>query len=148
MTTKKGKIEIDFDEKGKIKKLSFGEDVSTSKIMEIINGIRNPENIPPIQQDNTPVNVQKNENVMFEDLSIKDKLIILLKKHFRHGRFTSKDLQEFYESKFGENVKISTISTYLTRMFEEGILDRSGSRKQREFRLISEDLLQTTPIQE
>ena len=148
MTNKKGKIEIDFDDKGKIKKLSFGEDVSTSKIMEIINGIRNPQNIPSTQQDTTPVNVQQNENVVLEDLSIKDKLMILLRKNFRHGRFTSKDVQEFYESEYGELVKISTISTYLSRLFEEGILDRTGSRKKREFRLVSEELLQTTPVQE
>lgn len=145
----KGKIEIDFDEKGNIKKLSFGEDVNTSKIMELVNNIRNPQNSTTKNQnqEETSLNLRKNENLDLEDLSIKDKLMILIRQ-IKYGWFTSRDIQELFTNEYGEEVKISTMSTYLSRLFEEGILDRRGSRKQREFQLISDKILQTTPIQE
>ncbi|MHA1378477.1 MAG: hypothetical protein ACTSRG_08855 [Candidatus Helarchaeota archaeon] len=149
MTNTKGKIEIDFDEKGNVKKLTFGEEVDTSKIMEIVNNIRNPQNVGTDNknQEKSPINMRRNENMDLEDLSIKDKLMILIRQ-IKYGWFTSKDIQELYTNEYGEEVKISTISTYLSRLYEEKTLDRRGSRKRREFQLVTEKIMQTTPIPE
>ena len=149
MSNKKGKIEIDFNEEGKFKKISFGEEVSTSKIIELVNELRNSQNINLNNSslENKLQTVQKNENLDLDDLSIMDKLVILIKQ-IKYGWFTTKDIQELYQHEFQEEVKISTISTYLSRLFEEKILGRRGSRKRREFQLITEKIKQTPFIQE
>ena len=149
MSNKKSKIEIDFNEKGQVKKLSFGEDIPTSKIMEIVNSIRNPGNAVTSNatQENVLQNVSSNKNLDFVDLSIKDKLVILIRQ-IKYGWFTTKDIQDLYKNEYGEDVRISTISTYLSRLFEEGVLDRRGSRKRREFQLISEKIMQPSLIEE
>ncbi len=150
MTNKKGKIEIDFDEKGKVKKLSFGEDISTSKIMEIVNSIRNPQdvNLKKTIDESYIQNIQKDENLELDNLSIMDKLLIIIKRQMKYGWFTSRDIQEFYQAEYREEVKLSTISTYLSRMFEEKILDRRGSRRRREYRLITEKVEQIPLLEE
>ena len=150
MSNKKGKIEINFDEKGKVKKLTFGEEVSTSKIMEIVNNIRNPQdvNLKKTADESYLQNIQKNENLDLDNLSIMDKLMLIIKRQMKYGWFTSKDIQEFYQVEYREDVKISTISTYLSRMFEDKTLDRRGSRKRREYRLITEKVEQIPLIEE
>ncbi|MHA1300171.1 MAG: hypothetical protein ACTSO9_12185 [Candidatus Helarchaeota archaeon] len=149
MSNKDRKIEISFDEKGNVKKLTFGEDVATSKIMEIVNNLRNlpKNNLPSTTQETHVQSIPKEMGLEFEDLSIMDKLLILIKQ-IKYGWFTSRDIQDLYKNEYGEEVRISTISTYLSRLFEDGVLDRRGSRKRREFQLISEKIVETTPIQE
>ncbi|MFX1450805.1 MAG: hypothetical protein ACFFCM_08185 [Promethearchaeota archaeon] len=150
MSNKKGKIEIDFDEKGKVKKLTFGEEVSTLKIMEIVNSIRNPQDpgLKKTDVDNYLGKTQENENLDLDNFSIMDKLMVIIKSQMKYGWFTSKDIQEFYQGEYREDVKISTVSTYLSRMFEDKILDRRGSRKKREYRLITEKIEQIPLIEE
>jgi len=49
----------------------------------------------------------------------------LVANRFTLRRFTSDQLRETYEDVYNEPVKIATISTYLTRMVEQGSLSRS-----------------------
>jgi hypothetical protein len=69
------------------------------------------------------------------DLSQKDKVFILLKHNHRNKWVRSQDLQEEYEMIFGENIKLSSLSTLLARFYDQGELERKGSRAQREYRL-------------
>lgn len=63
----------------------------------------------------------------------------LVERRFPLGSFTSTDLLEAYEDEYGRPVKLSTVSTYLQRLCERGVLRRersaSGSWSYRRMRL-------------
>jgi hypothetical protein len=65
--------------------------------------------------------IQRSLNNRFE------KTLSLVFSHFSDKTFLSKDLQRTYESVYSEDVPLSTISTYLSRLVERGVLTRSGS---------------------
>jgi len=48
--------------------------------------------------------------------------------------FTSRDVKRAYEQKF-DAIPLSTVSTYLARMFQGGVLERVGNRNERRYRL-------------
>ncbi len=73
-----------------------------------------------------------------KNLSIKDKVLLLLKHNHPNEWVRSQDLKLEYEFIYREKIKLSSLSTYLARFYEEGLLERRGSRAQREYRLISE----------
>jgi len=72
-----------------------------------------------------------------EDLTIKERLAYFLRydKRSPGDWFTSSQIKRIYEEAYGEQVGISTLSTYLANMHSEGILVRKGSRAKREYRL-------------
>lgn len=70
-----------------------------------------------------------------ENLSQKDKVLHLI-KHNHFGEWVrSQDLQEEYRIVYGENIKLSSISTYLARFWKGGVIERKGSRAQREYKI-------------
>ena len=61
----------------------------------------------------------------------------VIEENFRDGSwFTSKDVVDAYRRAFNEDLKLSTVSTYLLRLYNSGILERRGERKNRMYRLI------------
>lgn len=75
------------------------------------------------------------DSMVLEDMTQKDKLFTLLKEHHPKMWIRSQDLQTEYEIVYGERIKLSSISTYLSRFHQHGTLERKGSRAQREYRL-------------
>ena len=107
-------------------KLSFDEKVSVLKIKEILNCLG----------DNTATNQDQKEILdenKVESLSIIDKLKLLFEKLKKIGWFTSQHVKELYFHEFGEELKSSTVSTYLNRLYGSGELSRRGSRVKREY---------------
>jgi len=72
------------------------------------------------------------------DLSKVDRVQLIIEKHFPLVWFSSKDVQSVYEQEFKEPTHLSTISTYLSRLADRGILDRSGPLNQRRYRIITD----------
>lgn len=70
-----------------------------------------------------------------EDLSQKEKLYILLEREHKGDWVRSQDIKEEYERIYGEEIKLSSVSTYLSRFHDQGAMARKGSRAQREYRL-------------
>jgi hypothetical protein len=60
--------------------------------------------------------------------SIYDKIRNIVELEFGRASFTLTDLYRAYFLKYNEEIKKSTLATYLTRMMEEGVLDRFGKR--------------------
>lgn len=56
-----------------------------------------------------------------------DKLLSLVLTHFPGRTFISKDVQKAYKSIYQDEVPLSTISTYLSRLVDRGVLTRDGS---------------------
>ena len=54
--------------------------------------------------------------------------------------FTSKDIVSLYEQHVGESIKLSTVSTNLSRLETQGILQKRGSKKDLEYCLNSQEL--------
>jgi hypothetical protein len=56
-----------------------------------------------------------------------EKTLSLVLSNFSSKSFLSKEVQQTYRSVYGEEVPLSTISTYLSRLVDRGVLGRSGS---------------------
>ena len=69
------------------------------------------------------------------DLAQSEKVLLLLKNEHSKGWIRSQDIQEEYERVFGEKIKLSSLSTYLARFHSQELLQRRGSRAQREYKL-------------
>lgn len=68
--------------------------------------------------------------------TLMDRLEQFIKYEFPDKWFTSQEIKERYET-VADDIKLSTVSTYLSRMNRDGLLDRKGNRNNRQYRLIS-----------
>jgi len=61
-----------------------------------------------------------------------ERVASIIRNHYPEGDwFTSNEVCELYEIIFREGVKMSTVSTYLSRLADENMLHRKGSVSQR-----------------
>ncbi len=51
----------------------------------------------------------------------------IIDKHFPIGKFTSNEILEKYEDEYNEPIKLSVVSTYLSRFNSKGKIERSKS---------------------
>lgn len=51
----------------------------------------------------------------------------IIDKYFPLGKFTSNEILEKYEDEYNEPIKLSVVSTYLSRFNSKGKIDRSKS---------------------
>jgi len=65
-----------------------------------------------------------------------DKITDLIKTKLNNSWFTSKDISLIYKEQHRENIKSSTISTYLTRLYNNGYIERKGNRSCWQYKLI------------
>jgi hypothetical protein len=66
-----------------------------------------------------------------------EKVRLAAEKNFPVGLFSSKDLQSAYEKQFNEPIRLSTASTYLSRLADRGFFMRSGASNQRRYRIMT-----------
>lgn len=71
-------------------------------------------------------------------LSLKERLEMFLRFEYKGSWFSSIDVKKHYENVYGK-IGLSTVSTYLARMFRDEILIRRGNRSQREYRFKEEN---------
>lgn len=71
-----------------------------------------------------------------DSLSQKDKVLILLKRKHPEGWVRSQQIKEEYEATYAEQIKLSSLSTYLARFYNQGVMKRRGSRAQREYQFL------------
>lgn len=67
--------------------------------------------------------------------TLMDRLESFIKFEFSNTWFTSQELRERYET-VADDIKLSTVSTYLSRMNRDGLLEKRGNRNNRQYRLI------------
>jgi hypothetical protein len=65
-----------------------------------------------------------------------DKITDLIRTKLNNSWFTSKDISLIYKEQHCENIKSSTISTYLTRLYNNGYIERKGNRSCWQYKLI------------
>ncbi len=69
--------------------------------------------------------------------TLMDKLERFIRFEFPDTWFTSQQLRDKYET-VSDDIKLSTVSTYLSRMNRDGLLDKRGNRNNRQYRLLAE----------
>jgi len=72
------------------------------------------------------LNVEDESNEASLD-SIGAKIWNIVDKHFPVGKFTSSEIQEKYEDEYNIPIKLSVVSTYLSRYNSKGKIGRSKS---------------------
>ncbi|WP_300608854.1 hypothetical protein [Methanohalophilus sp.] len=71
-------------------------------------------------------------------LTISERLELFLKYEFPRVWATSQDIQQHYETIYGP-IKLSTVSTYLSRMFHKNLVERRGNRNRREYLFVGDE---------
>ncbi|MCL7411080.1 MAG: hypothetical protein M8350_04620 [Methanosarcinaceae archaeon] len=92
----------------------------------------------PLQTQTRQSQVPLRDKIKDTTLTISERLELFLKYEYPHVWFTSQEIQGHYERVYGF-IKLSTVSTYLSRMYRKTLLDRRGNRTQREYMYISNE---------
>jgi hypothetical protein len=92
--------------------------------------------VPQVHNKIVP-NLSLRDRIMDTSLTISERLEMFLKYEHSREWSTSQQIQEHYESIYGE-IKLSTVSTYLSRMYRKNLLERRGNRTQREYLYIGD----------
>lgn len=75
-----------------------------------------------------------------QTLTLKERLEMFLRFEYPRVWFSSLDVKRQYETIYGK-INLSTVSTYLARMYRDNTLERRGNRNQREYRMKEETAL-------
>ncbi len=137
---KRFKIEME-DAEGSKYNLSLEGNISKEKIMKIVEFM-------------DLINIEPNENNERETLrsnrptpaSVGDKIWSLVEGKFPYGGFTSTDILELYEDQYNEPIKLSIISTYLSRYTERGRLIRTRQGKEWIYKMARQQPMQSQPL--
>ncbi|MGP8319911.1 MAG: hypothetical protein ACT6FD_03850 [Methanosarcinaceae archaeon] len=84
-------------------------------------------------------NISLRDKINDTTLTISERLELFLKFEYPHVWFKSQEIQGHYERVYGF-IKLSTVSTYLSRMYRKNLLQRRGNRTQREYMYICDEL--------
>jgi hypothetical protein len=136
---KRFKIELE-DAEGSKYNLSLEGNISKEKIMKIVEFM-------------DLINIESNENNENETsrsnrptpASVGDKIWTLAEGKFPYGGFTSTDILELYEDQYNEPIKLSIISTYLSRYAERGRLIRTRQGKEWIYKMTRQQPVQPQP---
>lgn len=60
----------------------------------------------------------------------------IVERYFPFSKFSSKEVQRMYEAEYREPIGLSTVSTYLSRLADRGILERDASGGQVRYRIL------------
>jgi len=128
MPARKMRVEI-FNGSGDRYTLTFEGQVTREKALRLLDLIELLGGMPTMNPGwNRPAS----------ELSKIDKIRLVVEKSFPIGWFSSKDIQSAYEQEFKEPVSLSTVSTYLSRMADRGILTKNKVSNRRRYRIMTE----------
>ena len=110
MTKKQVRIDVE-DNEGVKTKISIEGNVTRDKVLKIFELM-------------DMINIEEHDNGPKVD-SVGRKIWYLLDKYYPKGTFTSSELLERYEDEYYEPVKLSVISTYLSRFTSKNKVQRA-----------------------
>lgn len=129
MPVKKMKVEV-FDETGNRYIVSVEGKVTRKSALRILDMVELLGGMPALE-----ISSQKPE-----DFSRIDKVKFIIDKHFPLIKFSASEAQTVYNDETGEQINLSTISTYLSRLSEKGLLIKEKSSHRVSYRLVSEGI--------
>jgi hypothetical protein len=119
---KKFRIELE-DAEGSKYNLSLEGNISKEKVMKIVEFM----DLLDMESSATGQGETLNHRV---PASVGDRIWALVEGKFPYGGFTSTDILELYEDQYNEPIKLSIVSTYLSRYSERGRLVRNRQGKE------------------
>ena len=119
----KKRIRIDMeDADGARFEIKLEGNVTRDKILKIFDTL----NLMDIEEEETTPKMD----------SVGSKIWHIIDKFFPMGKFTSTDVLEKYEDEFNEPVKLSIISTYLSRFSIKGRVSRARTGREWTYQII------------
>jgi len=129
MPLKKMRVEV-FDETGNKYKVSVEGNVTRKSALRILDMVELLGGIPALEN-----NPQK-----IEGFSKIEKVRYVVEKCLPLVKFSAGEAQSTYIQETGEQIDLSTISTYLSRLSDRGILIKEKNSNKTLFMLVSEEL--------
>jgi len=127
MPAKKMRVEV-FDGTGNRYTITFEGQVTREKALRLLDLVELLGGMPGVNPEGNPP---------LSTLSKIDKLLFLVEKHFPIIWFSSRDVQLMYEQESKEPITLSTVSTYLSRLTERGVLTKSGNSNNWRYRVVT-----------
>ncbi|MDF2425483.1 MAG: hypothetical protein OPY08_03520 [Nitrosopumilus sp.] len=115
MTNKRIRIDME-DSDGARYDIKVEGNVTRDKILKIFEMM----DLMNIEEEQAPINMD----------SIGSKIWNIVDKFFPMGKFTSTNILEKYEDEYNEPVKLSIISTYLSRFAAKGRVNRTRTGRE------------------
>ena len=78
----------------------------------------------------------REESIFNNQGSVGEKIWNVIEEYFPFGAFTSSKLLEVYEDTYNEPIKLSIVSTYLSRFARKGLLDRVRGKNEWVYRKV------------
>ncbi len=128
MPAKKMRVEV-FDGGGNRYSITFEGQVTREKALRLLDIVELLGGMPGVN----PV-----ESKPVSDLPKQDKVRFLVERNFPIVWFSSKEVLSLYEKELKEPISLSTVSTYLSRMTDRGMLVRSSASNKRRYRLVTQ----------
>ena len=116
-----------------------GDDWAGAMIQYIKDFSAGTENKPKIAADQRSIS----HAPLSAPLSVRERLESFLKYEYPHVWFTSTDVKTHY-GRIYDQINLSTVSTYLARMYNRELLERRGNRMQREYRVQESEIPELT----
>ena len=131
MPVRKMRVEV-YDESGNRYTISLEGRITRKKALRILDMVELLGGIPG----------GKPEMERPYESSKIDKVRFVVEKHLPLVWFSAKDAQSIYEQEASEQISLSTITTYLSRLSERGLLLKERRANRVLFRLVSEGVKQ------
>lgn len=137
------KVKLEIVEGNEKTSVEFKGDITKEKILNFIEALDFPSTSPTKPSSGAPIQNNKKsiDNINtnnFEELTIKERLKLFLYFEFTNQWFTTKEVRRKYNKNYNEEIGLSTVSTYLSRMSREDFLVKKGNRVERKYQLSEE----------
>jgi hypothetical protein len=120
MPARKMRVEL-FDSEGNRYTIAFEGQITRDKALRLLDLVELLGGMPSEGATSGAGNASTSN-----DFSRFEKVRLVIQKSFPLIWFSSKDIQSFYEQELKEPISLSTVSTYLARMTNKGVLLRTG----------------------
>jgi len=126
MPTKKMRVEIFND--GDRYTITFEGQVTRDKALRLLDLVELLGGMPTVNSESSrPIS----------EIPKIEKVRLAAEKNFPVGWFSSTDLQSAYEKQFNEPIRLSTASTYLSRLADRGFFIKNGASNQLRYRIMT-----------
>jgi len=129
MPTRKMRVEL-FDGEGNRYTVAFEGQITREKALRLLDLVELLGGMPS-GEGNPRVNVAGASN----EFSKYDKVRMVAQKHFPLVWFSSREVQSVYEQELKEPISLSTVATYLSRLANKGILERTGASNRLKYKV-------------
>ena len=130
MPARKMRVEL-FDSEGNRYTIAFEGQVTRDKALRLLDLVELLGGMPGEGATSGAGNVLTSNS-----LSRFEKVRMVLQKSFPLVWFSSKDVQTVYEQELKEPISLSTVSTYLARMTNRGLLLRAGESHNLKYKIV------------